>query len=167
MLTPLDIHQKEFRNAFRGYNTQEVDEFLDQVAADYEALYKSNIELKEEIERLKEKLNEYQKMNEAVQQTLLMAQQAADEARASAEERAKLTLERAKMKAKEILDEAQERVRSRERRIEELKALEDSFRARLRAVIESHLELLRESREAGLEAIAQAGASSDPDDDVE
>ena len=40
MLTPLDIHNKEFKRGFRGYNEEEVDEFLDRVIKDYEQLYR-------------------------------------------------------------------------------------------------------------------------------
>ncbi|MDF2569775.1 MAG: divIVA, partial [Sporomusa sp.] len=56
MLTPLDIHSKEFKRSFRGYNEEEVDEFLDKVIKDYETLYRENIDLKETIERLNSKL---------------------------------------------------------------------------------------------------------------
>ena len=47
MLTPLDIHNKEFGHSFRGYNEGEVDEFLDEIVKHYENLYRENAELKE------------------------------------------------------------------------------------------------------------------------
>ena len=40
MLTPVDIHNKEFGRSFRGYNEDEIDDFLDQVVNDYEKLYR-------------------------------------------------------------------------------------------------------------------------------
>ena len=42
MLTPLDIHNKEFKRSFRGYNEDEIDDFLDQVVNDYEKLFREN-----------------------------------------------------------------------------------------------------------------------------
>lgn len=39
-LTPLDIHNKEFSKGFRGYNEDEVNEFLDQIMKDLEILTK-------------------------------------------------------------------------------------------------------------------------------
>lgn len=39
-LTPLDIHNKEFSKGFRGYNEDEVNEFLDQIMKDLEILIK-------------------------------------------------------------------------------------------------------------------------------
>lgn len=55
MLTPLDIHNKEFRRSFRGYNEDEIDDFLDQVVNDYEKLFRENDNLKEQVERLKKR----------------------------------------------------------------------------------------------------------------
>ena len=48
MLTPIDIHNKEFKRSFRGYNEDEIDDFLDQVVNDYEKLFRDNERLKEE-----------------------------------------------------------------------------------------------------------------------
>ena len=62
MLTPLDIHNKEFKRSFRGYNEEDVDEFLDRVIKDYELLYRENIELKENMDRLNSKLEHFQHM---------------------------------------------------------------------------------------------------------
>ena len=48
-LTPVDITNKEFRKMLRGYDPEEVDEFLDQIVEDYEELFKENSLLKEKI----------------------------------------------------------------------------------------------------------------------
>lgn len=37
-LSPIDINNKEFTRAFRGYAEDEVNEFLDQIIQDYEIL---------------------------------------------------------------------------------------------------------------------------------
>ncbi|MGB9679415.1 MAG: DivIVA domain-containing protein, partial [Minisyncoccia bacterium] len=62
MLTPMDIHNKEFKRSFRGYNENEVDEFLDKVMEDYEMLYKENSDLKDRINLLNDKLQSYTSM---------------------------------------------------------------------------------------------------------
>ncbi len=46
----MDIHNKEFKRSFRGYNEDEIDEFLDQVVNDYERLYRENDQLKKDLE---------------------------------------------------------------------------------------------------------------------
>ena len=52
-ITPLDIYQKEFRRVLRGIDADEVEEFLETVADDYEKLIKENKDLKEQMESLK------------------------------------------------------------------------------------------------------------------
>ena len=44
MLTPLDIENKRFTRTLKGYNVEEVDDFLDQLTLEYEKLYKENAE---------------------------------------------------------------------------------------------------------------------------
>ena len=51
-LTPLDIRHREFKRGMRGYHDAEVDEFLDEVADEYERLFKENIDLGERVESL-------------------------------------------------------------------------------------------------------------------
>ncbi|MEW6447912.1 MAG: DivIVA domain-containing protein [Bacillota bacterium] len=46
MVTPFEIHRKEFRRVFRGYDEQEVDEFLDRLAGTVEQLQRENEELR-------------------------------------------------------------------------------------------------------------------------
>lgn len=53
MLTAMDIHNREFKRSFRGYNEDEIDDFLDQVVNDYEKLSRDNEKLKEDRERSK------------------------------------------------------------------------------------------------------------------
>ncbi|MDI6816665.1 MAG: DivIVA domain-containing protein, partial [Actinomycetota bacterium] len=70
-LTPLDIHHKEFHRAIRGYNEEEVDKFLDEVAEEFERVFKESIELKEQLEKAKLELDGYQGMEKTLQNTLL------------------------------------------------------------------------------------------------
>ena len=48
-LTPLDIHNKEFTRGFRGYDEDEVNEFLDQVIKDYEKVIREKKELEDKV----------------------------------------------------------------------------------------------------------------------
>ncbi|HEX2025262.1 MAG TPA: DivIVA domain-containing protein, partial [Actinomycetota bacterium] len=48
-LTPVDVQQKVFRLAFRGYNERDVDEFLDRVTEDLAALHEENKRLREQV----------------------------------------------------------------------------------------------------------------------
>lgn len=77
-LTPLEIHNKEFQTKMRGYNQDEVNEFLDQIIRDYELLIRDNKELKDNLEIVNKKLVNYEEMQESLNKSILVAQDAAD-----------------------------------------------------------------------------------------
>lgn len=114
MLTPLDIHNKEFKRAFRGYDEEEVDEFLDLVIADYEKLYKENMELKEKLSRGEDQAQwkELKELENTLKKALVMAQQTADQIKANAEKEAKMIKQEAEAEAARIIAEAQEKARA-------------------------------------------------------
>ena len=59
-LTPLDIHNKEFDVKLRGYDKDEVNDFLDQVIKDYEAVLKENDHLTESLKQRVKKAQVFQ-----------------------------------------------------------------------------------------------------------
>ncbi len=80
MLTPQDIESKELPKAvFGGYDMTSVDEFLEQLAADYAALYKDNMVLKGKLKVLVEKVEEYRSTEDAMRMALLTAQKMSDD----------------------------------------------------------------------------------------
>lgn len=79
MLTPLDLHGKKFNKTFRGYDSEEIDEFFAQVVKDFERLYQDNIELKEALERASTKLEYFEQMETTMHNTLAVAQETAEE----------------------------------------------------------------------------------------
>lgn len=56
-LTTTDIVEKEFKRSMRGYNEEEVDEFLDLIIRDYETYIQEINKLRQENERLKRSLD--------------------------------------------------------------------------------------------------------------
>ena len=88
MLTPIDIHNKEFKRSFRGYNEDEIDDFLAQVVNDYEKLFRDNERLKAEVQQQKENLAQYEKLEKNLKDTHLVAQQTAEEVTANARDNA-------------------------------------------------------------------------------
>lgn len=68
-LTPMDIFNKDFRTAMRGYDKREVDKFLDLVLQSYEDVLQENEELKEQVRKLKRNGNSSRKNNGHVQDT--------------------------------------------------------------------------------------------------
>ncbi|MDI6893148.1 MAG: DivIVA domain-containing protein [Bacillota bacterium] len=171
MLTPLDIHNKEFHRSFRGYSEAEVDEFLDQVVRDFEALLKEKSGLDERVEDLENRLSNYQALEETLKQTLILAEATADEVRANARREAEIIIREAQTKAKEILDdaearaqltvrEAQARVKRTQDEYEELKRQVHTFKARVRSLFMTQLDLLGDVA-AEQAAAADRGAAVD------
>src|SRR5450756_1221772 len=78
-LTPLDIRHKEFKRGMRGYADVQVDEFLDEVADEFEGVFKDNIDLGERVEALESQVLGYKRIEETLQKTLVSAQASADE----------------------------------------------------------------------------------------
>ncbi len=153
MLTPMDIHNKEFKRSFRGYNEDEIDEFLDQVVNDYEKLYRENDNLKEELERNKRNIEQYQRLEKNLQDTLLVAQRTAEEvistARANAAELKENTArecqnmrQEAELSAKRQIDEAANKVRDIVAEYDRLVREKDQFLKKLRVSMESELAIL-------------------------
>lgn len=143
-LTPLDIHHKEFRRAIRGYNEEDVDVFLDEVAEEFERLFKENIELKEQVEQVHGKIQQYEGIEDTLQKTLLIAQKSADEVKARAVKEAELIIKDAEEKARETL---QDIIKEKERlqvSFNELKKAEKDFRVKFRSLLESFLTMVNE-----------------------
>ncbi|MCL6471632.1 MAG: DivIVA domain-containing protein [Firmicutes bacterium] len=140
-LTPLDIHHKEFHRSIRGYNEEEVDKFLDEVAEEFERLFKENIELKEEIEKSKQDLENYVGMEKTLQNALLTAQKSAEDITAHAQKEAELIKRDAELKAKEILQEAYDLKRKYETTLNHLKQAEEEFRSKFKNMLESYMRI--------------------------
>ena len=147
MLTPLDIHNKEFKRSFRGYNEEEVDDFLDKVIKDYETLYRENIDLKESIERLNSKLEHYQHMENTLHSTLVIAQETAEEVKLNAKKETELLIKEAEIRAQRHVDEALSKVRKLTGEYEELQKQAQVFRTRLRTLLQAQMEMLNNAEE--------------------
>ena len=61
MITPMDIHNKTFSKQIRGYSSEEVNSFLEELAGDYERIYREHREMEEEMDAIKTKLRNYEK----------------------------------------------------------------------------------------------------------
>lgn len=140
MVTPIDIQEKEFPKAVRGYKEDAVDEFLDEITIDYEALLIENEKLRSEVERLKEEVRRYSGTENTVLETLEAAKTLMGDISASAERRAEILLKNAELDAELVLREAREAV---ERLTDENEALNNrlkKFKGKYKNLLESELE---------------------------
>lgn len=139
-ITPMDISNKEFKKGLRGYNPEEVDEFLDEIVDNYEELYKDNALLKEKVSSLSEKIEHYGKIENTIQNTLLLAQNAAEQARSSAKKEADMLVKNANDTAQKILDKAHADVVQINDEFDRIKQEFIKFRAKFRNFMNTQLE---------------------------
>lgn len=143
-LSPLDIHNKEFTKAFRGYSEDEVNDFLDQVIKDYEILIKEKLELEERLKKAEATIQNYEKMEDTLQSAILLAQETAEETRSSAHNEAKLIVKEAEKNANRIVSDALQKARKATADMDDLKKQSIVFRRRLQILVETQLEMLKQ-----------------------
>lgn len=119
-LTPLDVRKKrnDFRKGMRGYDTQEVDDFLEIVAERLEALVRENMQLKDRSHSLEKQVASQTEREEAVRDALVTAQGLRTEIREQAQREADKALEDARTEARRMVAEAEAEVRLRLRNAE-------------------------------------------------
>jgi cell division initiation protein len=143
-LTPLDIHHKEFRNSLRGYSPEEVDDFLDEVADEFERLFKENIDLNEKLDAASARVREYGALEHTLQNTLVAAQTSAEDIKARALAEAERLTREAEAKAAEIVASALEDKQHSQAEYSRLVKAEKDFRASFRSTLEGYLAGLSE-----------------------
>lgn len=141
-LTPLDIHNKEFSKGFRGYDEDEVNEFLDQVIKDYELVLRDKKDLEERIAGMKERLGHFANIEDTLNKSIIIAQEAGEEVKRSAQKEAKLIIKEAEKNSDRIVNESLSKARKIALEIEDLKKQSKVFRIRFKMLIEAQLDLL-------------------------
>ena len=147
-MTPLDVRQKRFERAFRGYATREVEGFLELAASELEDVVRENISLKAELQRVQSRLEHHQDREKTLQETMVTAQRISEDVKAQAHKEAEVILAEAELKADKIVAQANGRLTGLVGEINELKRQKVQFEAQLSSVIDSHQKLLETFRGA-------------------
>ncbi|MFC3927862.1 DivIVA domain-containing protein [Streptococcus caprae] len=152
-LTALEIKDKTFNKKFRGYDVEEVNEFIDIVVNDYENLVRLNKQQDSRIKDLEDRLAYYDNMKESLTQSVILAQETAEKVKNSAQDEstnivnkanydANHLIEEAKAKANQILRDATDNAKQVAVETEDLKRQSRLFHQRLVAVMESQSKLV-------------------------
>jgi len=153
MLTPMDIHNKDFKRSFRGYNEDEIDDFLDQVVNDYEKLFRENERLKEDLVRAQKDNEKFHEREKSINDTLLLAQKTAEETTSQARKSVaemKENMERecqnmhreAELSIKQQMEEATNRVRAIVAEYDRLVREKNHFLRKVKVTLESELAVI-------------------------
>lgn len=108
MITPMDIHNKQFSRGLRGYNEEEVRDFLQQIVSDYEQIYREHREMEDELDQMKTKLANYEKISHTMTSALQLAKDAARNVTETAHRNADVMISNAKAEGENRLREALE-----------------------------------------------------------
>ncbi len=173
-LGPMEIHQKEFNTVrMGGYNKEEVDAFLDQVADEMDRLIHRSQELMGMVENMRSKVTEYDSMQQTLQNALINAQRSADGTLQEAQSQADTLLEEARSQAASLMEEAgrskeaavQEAGVERDRlaaELDQLRAAADDYIASVRGMLDSTARTLDDYESRLAQARESAAAAAVP-----
>lgn len=145
MITPLEIENKKFsKQMMNGYSVEEVDDFLDDLTACYEKLYKDNNESQDKISELQGKLEHYKQIEGTLNNTLIMAQSTAEDIKNVARQQADQIVKDAEAESKQSLATLEQQILIKQKELEDLQKQFDVYKAKMESLLISQLELIKE-----------------------
>jgi len=139
----MDIRQQQFTvKMFRGFDVQEVDTFLEDLAGDYETLLKENALLKEQLQVLEERTHGLEDRERVLQETLVTTQKVVEEMKEGARREATLLLREAELKGEKLVETARTQEATITAEVAALKRTRRQLAESLRATIEMYQRLL-------------------------
>ncbi len=146
-ITPLVVKQKEFTTRFRGFDVQEVDFFLEDVAQELDNLNHSIESLHEENHRLNLENQGYRKRENSMKNAMIQSQKVLDQMQDNAKKSSQVIVANAEVEAEKILNRAHKRLSQLHSDILELKRQRIQLEMQIGAVLESHSKLIEMTKE--------------------
>lgn len=148
-ITPLDIQQMVFRTKLRGYDREEVNRFLEELAQTVESLNRDNALLRERLAMTEQQVSELKRTETTLSNTLVAAQSLADDVKRSANRDAELIVKEAELKASEVIRQARVELGETQRDLSQLQKQRLLMVERMRATLHTFERMLDvESAEA-------------------
>lgn len=141
-LMPEDIQSKQFHVRFRGFDVEEVDGFLEQVAENFLMLLEENKTLKLRIETMTQELAGFKEDETSFKNAILSAQKVVDEMKKKSRSDANRLMMQANAEATQLKDEANREIAALEARVDQLKGMQAKIMKDLRGVLNGYLEQL-------------------------
>ena len=142
-ITPMDIRQQQFTvKMFRGFDVQEVDTFLEDLAADYEALLKENALLKEQLQALEGRTRGLEDRERVLQETLVTTQKVVEEMKEGARREATLVVREAELRGEKMVEAARTTEATIQAEVMALKRMRRQLAESLRSTVEMYQRLL-------------------------
>jgi cell division initiation protein len=150
---PIDVRRKEFKNGFRGYDANQVDDFLDEVADDFERVFAEAGRMREEIQVLKGRLEQFEELESSIRAALVHAEKAAEDLRRSAAREAEMTVREAREHAHRILADSSGRVERVQGSYEAMRKAKQDFANDFRHLLKSYLSVMDQADTASAREI--------------
>jgi len=141
-ITPLEIRKHPFRTVFKGYDRDQVNSFLQQIATEVEELRSQNNQLAIQVKDLITQNERYKRIEDTLNETLLTAQRATDEARANAQKEAELIIKEAQVRVSKYEQDVQNRVLELQKEIKSLEAQKEGFLMRYHSLLSDQLKFI-------------------------
>lgn len=142
-ITPEDVRGRDFRRRALGYNPDQVDAFLDEIADQLESMQTDMTALRERLTVAEQITTEYREMEETIKSTLIEAQKAASDRRKAADAEANSTITKACLEAETVTNETHQRLSDVRRQIDELTAVKVRFVSQIETLLNSQMDHLR------------------------
>ena len=143
VLTPLELEKKEFKKGI-GYSKRSVNEFYEKLRADYEAIYKENIELKDKMSLLNDAVSQYKAMEEVLKTAMINAQTSAEEIKKVAQEKAETIVQEAEFLAQKNREFSNQEVIEAKAEVERVRKEMQVYKAKVESILKSQMEMLSE-----------------------
>ena len=160
-VTPLDIQQKRFHVAFRGYERTEVEAFLDVVREEMEGLVREVTELREFHQTYDERMRDYRDREDTLKSTMITTHKLAEDLRENARKEAALMVKDAEIKYQQTLERAREERLRLESELLELRRQKHHFLEDMKKTINMHLEMVHFEEGSGEGKVEQPAAKTD------
>ena len=169
MLTPMDIHAKEFGRSFRGFDEAQVNDFLNEVMQDYTAVLDENERLRAELSHERKTIEDFRRMEQSMRESIALAQKTAEDVATQAKRSADLMIETAAkeaqnlrregaLQAKAQLDDAADKVRAVVAEYERLVREKHQFLRRMKGNVQEELALINDAIATMPDMVAEQNA---------
>lgn len=145
MLTPTDIENKVFKKAkIGGYDINDVEDFLEKLIVDYEAVFKQLTEYKDKCENLQESVKYYKSLEQGIEQSINNAKSEAENIKARALDESQEIRDRKEKEYKNMVSEIDLEIKKKQYDLEEIKKEMQIYKIKVKSMLEAQMKILDE-----------------------
>ncbi|MBV6477826.1 MAG: Cell cycle protein GpsB [Ignavibacteria bacterium] len=126
-ISPKDIKKTDFRKAFRGYDANEVDAFLETLSLRFERLVEDNANLSEKARNLSTDLEVYKENESTLQKAIVKAQDITEEVINNAKKKAENIIKEAELNSQKLFQDMEKEILNKKHELEEIKLRNDKL----------------------------------------